>query len=172
MMWIEQNYIDLLSNGTVFIDPDGLLKGEILFYEGEIKDGVGNIAGKRLFSFFVSGDEIKPVHPSIIWDLLEADPTQIKSTDDNIDLEKLRADVSNNIIKELEVYKSELQQERVRQADIKQKYGVKSLENLIVELDGQLIDLHDRKAKGENVDLAIRNKEERLNGYERAKRAY
>ncbi|MCZ7603142.1 MAG: helicase-related protein [Melioribacteraceae bacterium] len=170
MMWIEQNYIDLLSNGTVFIDPDGLLKGEILFYEGEIKDGVGNIAGKRLFSFFVSGDEIKPVHPSIIWDLLEADPTQIKSTDDNIDLEKLRADVSNNIIKELEVYKSELQQERVRQADIKQKYGVKSLENLIVELDGQLIDLHDRKAKGENVDLAIRNKEERLNGYERAKK--
>jgi hypothetical protein len=47
-------------------------------------------------------------------------------------------------------------------------YGVKSLETLILKLDGELIPLKDRQMRGENVDLAIRNKEERKAEYERA----
>ncbi|MBU4446671.1 DUF3883 domain-containing protein, partial [bacterium] len=46
--------------------------------------------------------------------------------------------------------------------------GFKSLEYLIVKLDGDLIELYDRKERGENVDLAIRNKEDRKAGYEKA----
>jgi hypothetical protein len=37
-----------------------------------------------------------------------------------------------------------------------------------VKLDGELIQLYSRKESGENVDLAMRNKEERKNEYEKA----
>ena len=50
-------------------------------------------------------------------------------------------------------------EDRKREAGIKEKYGIKSLEHLIIKLDGSLITLEERKLKGENVDLAIRNKE-------------
>jgi hypothetical protein len=68
----------------------------------------------------------------------------------------------------LEKYKNELLTERQRLAKIKQKYGFQSLEYLIVKLDGELITLYDRQERGDNVDLVIRNKEERKSAYEKA----
>lgn len=38
-----------------FIDPDGDLDGYILYYEGEISDGTGAVAGKRLFALYTDG---------------------------------------------------------------------------------------------------------------------
>ncbi|GAI99151.1 unnamed protein product, partial [marine sediment metagenome] len=52
------------------------------------------------------------------------------------------------------------------QAEIKKKYGIRSLEHMIINLDGDLISLYGRKERGENVDLVIRNKEERKLEYE------
>ena len=43
-----------LQKGAVFHDPEGRLDGYILFFEGEIKDGNGKVAGKRLFSYFLN----------------------------------------------------------------------------------------------------------------------
>jgi hypothetical protein len=48
-------------------------------------------------------------------------------------------------IGELEKYLTELQKERDHQGEIKQKYGVRSLEHLIIKLDGELIDLQREK---------------------------
>jgi hypothetical protein len=83
-----------------------------------------------------------------------------------VDIEDIKNKTRPLAIETLNQYKNELLKERKRQAEIKQKYGVKSLENLILQLDGELIELEDRKAKGENVDLAIRNKQERKAEYE------
>lgn len=58
-------------------------------------------------------------------------------------------------------YKKLIQEERKRQGNIKEKYGIKSLEYLIFKLNDELLELDGRKANGENVDIAIRNKEER-----------
>ena len=65
----------------------------------------------------------------------------------------------------LESYRGELAVERKRQVDIKEKYGLTSLDHLIFQLDGELIQLYDRRDRGENVDLVIRNKEEQKDGY-------
>jgi hypothetical protein len=83
-------------------------------------------------------------------------------------METLKGRTSTNVISKLEEYKAELFKERSRQSEIKEKYGIKSLEYLILKLDGELITLFDRKESGENVDLAIRNKEERKAEYEKA----
>lgn len=68
----------------------------------------------------------------------------------------------------MEAYCQTLLKERQRQAAIKEKYGLKSLETLILKLDGDLITLYDRRDHGDNVDLVIRNKEEQKQHYEQA----
>jgi hypothetical protein len=140
------------------------MDGYLLFYEGEIKDGTGSVAGKRLFSFYLTDGEVKSISPAIIWDLKEEENAD-KSP---VDIEGLKNRTLSHVIQQLERYKEELLVERKRQADIKQKYGIKSLDHLILSLDGDLISLDERKNQGENVDLVIRNKEERKSEYERA----
>lgn len=164
MDYVDEHFGDSLLKGATFLDPDGQLDGAILFYEGEIKDGTGQIAGKKLFSFFVSEDFVKPISPTILWDLAEAKNV----TPESADIEQLKKQTSNKVIEQLERYKAKLLKERERQAKVKKKYGFKSLEYLILQLDGDLIKLYARKESGENVDLVIRNKEERKDGYEKA----
>lgn len=164
MVWIENSLADSLLNGAIFIDPDGNMDGHILFFEGEIRDGTGLIAGKRLLSFYICNDEIKPISPALLWDLAEGKNEEKES----VDVDKLKQKVSGLTITKLEEYKRKLLEERRRQAEIKQKYGIKSLEHLIVKIDGELITLYSRKDQGESVDLVIRNKEERKADYEHA----
>ena len=169
MKYVEEHYSDAMLNGATFIDPDGRLDGFIIFYEGEIKDGTGQVAGKRLFSFSVGNEEIRPISPAIIWDLAEAKNPDSEPADiDELKNLSCKERTYTKVIAQLEKYKAELLSERERQAEIKQKYGLKSLEHLILQLDGDLIKLYERKEAGENVDLVIRNKEERKEGYERA----
>lgn len=164
MSWTRNNCFPSLIQGTTFIDPDGKMNGYLLFYEGEIKDGSGNIAGKRLFSFYVGNNEVISVPPSIIWDLGEGK----KEKQQSIDIDEIKKNVRNKVIQKLEEYKNELYEKRNHQAKIKEKYGIKSLDIIRLNLDKGLISLYDRKSKGENVDLAIRNKEIRKKEYENA----
>ena len=166
MAWIEDSFSESIQKGAVFTDPDGKLDGYILFYEGEIKDGTGSTAGKRLFSIYTEDGEVHTISPSILWDLAESGREKSGSPDDEIDIDSIKKTASAFVIKLLEKYRKELIKERNRQAEIKKKYGIRSLEHMIVNLDGDLISLYERKERGENVDLVIRNKEERKLEYE------
>jgi len=165
MRWAENNFAETIQSGATFYDPDGKLNGHLLLYEGEVKDGTGSVAGKRLFAFYTDEETSKSIPPSILWDLIEENNPK---TDEDIDIGKIRKRTEKVAINSLEQYKNELASERQRQAQIKQKYGVKSLEHLIIKLDSNLIELENRKSKGENVDLVIRNKQERKKEYENA----
>ncbi|MBN1472870.1 MAG: DUF3883 domain-containing protein, partial [Syntrophaceae bacterium] len=164
MLYIDQKFSDTLLTGATFLDPEGALDGYVMFYEGEIKDGTGSVAGKRLFSFYVQDQKATPIPASMIWDVAEASTPEPEAAD----IERIKSVSTSQAIKALEVYKKELLKERQRQAEIKQKYGMQSLEHLIWKLDGDLIMLYDRKERGENVELVIRNKEERKAAYEKA----
>ena len=170
MQWIENNFSECLYTGATFIDPDGIKDGYAIFYEAEIKDGLGRIAGKRLFSFYIPNKEnlnIVQISPSIIWDLAESSQTE----ENHPDIKSIKEKTTNLVIENLKNYKEELLKERKRQTEIKQKYGLKSLEYFILKLDGDLILLQQRKDNGENVDIAIFNKTERKNNYEHTKDA-
>jgi len=160
----------------VFKDPSCRYDGIIWFFEGEVKDGKGEIAGKKLIAIYdnlsavtdtaqAGGKELDEVNPSILWDFIPQDSTEPI----NINITKEKAQVY--AIRAVENYKGELQKERKRQAKIKRKYGIKSLEYLISELDAELAGLYERQAEGERVDLPIRNKEERKRQYEEALKA-
>jgi superfamily II DNA or RNA helicase len=167
--WVDRELGKDLQRGAIFIDPDGRLDGYILFYEGEVKDGTGTVAGKSLFALYADSSvkEIRSVPATIMWDLAESSQNQLVQA---TDIESIKKRVLSQIISSLNEYKLKLQDDRNRQAQIKQKYGITSLEKLIVQLDGDLIDLYARRDRKENVDLAIFNKEEKKRGYELSKR--
>ena len=160
--WVIRNYSAKLQRGAVFKDPSGRYNGVLWFFEGEVKDGKGQVAGKRLMAIYDDGENLNEVNPAILWDFVPQDDTEpIK-----MDITKERA--QEYAISAVERYKQEIFKERKRQAEIKRKYGIKSLEYLIGELDAELAELYERQAEGEKVDLAIRNKEERKRQYEEA----
>jgi hypothetical protein len=166
LAWIERDLGMALKEGALFTDPDGRMDGTLLFYQGEMRDGQNEIAGTRLFALFADEESraIRPVKSAILWDLQEGG----KSTGQAPALELLQSQAVGVLLPELESYRQTLLKERQRQAAIKEKYGLKSLESLVVKLDGDLIMLYDRRDRGENVDLVIRNKEEQKQHYEAA----
>jgi superfamily II DNA or RNA helicase len=166
--WVERELNRQLQQGATFTDPEGNLDGYILFYEGEVRDGTGSVAGKSLFAYYIDSitGEAKKISPTVIWDLAEGNKTEAST----VDLNSLKKKTLPLVISGLSEYTARLQTDRDKQATIKQKYGIASLDKLIVELDGELISLYDRRSQGQNVDLPIRNKEEQKKKYERSKK--
>ena len=168
IQWAEQTHADALKTGACFEDPGGKYDGVIAFYEGEIRDGADAIAGKRLFAFYLpeNGDGVENVNPTLLWDFQEAEPSP---ETEPMQIADLDAKVGMHVRQQLEEYKQELTGERQRQVDIKRRYGVASLEQLIIKLDGELLALDIRSNNGEDVRLVRQNKEEQKVRYEKDK---
>ncbi len=165
--WVENEISPDLQRGSVFVDPEGQLDGFVMFFEGEVKDGTGSTAGKSLFAYYYdpySGD-VRSITPTIMWDLAEGEPTH-----EEVNVDELKKKVLPKVVSGLNEYMTKLQADRVKQAEIKTKYGVTSLDRLSLDLDGELVDLYGRKEKGENVDIVIRNKEDQKKRYDSSKR--
>jgi SNF2 family DNA or RNA helicase len=171
LKWVVDKYGEETKRGAVFKDPSGRLNGYIWFYMGEVRDGKGEIAGRKIMAIYLSaqaGDdrnEIKELNPAVLWDLVPA-----KNSKNLINTEKEKDKLLGFAIQSVEKYKEEISQERKRQAEIKEKYGLKSLDYLIGKLDAELAELYEREARGEKVDLPIRNKEEQKRRYEEARK--
>jgi hypothetical protein len=105
---------------------------------------------------------LRDINPAVLWDFIKV------VNDKPIEIEPKRERAQEYAINAVEKYKQEISEERRRQAEVKRKYGIKSLEFLISELDVDLVNLYERQASGEKVELAIRNKEERKKQYEDA----
>jgi len=149
-----------VQRGAVFADPDGNLDGWLWFLEGELRDGANQVAGKRLFAVFQpnTGGEFRLVNSSILWDLKPLDRADLTDLSDPSDQPVLAFAVDSV----LDGYRAEILQLRQRDADIKQKYGIRSLEQIILESDAKLIDYETRRTKGEPIpDVEIRNEERR-----------
>lgn len=55
----------------------------------------------------------------------------------------------------LEDYKKELLERRQRDANIKKKYGIRSLESMILDSDAKICEYETRRMKGENIPEAL-----------------
>ena len=168
IQYAEKTYSNVLKTGACFEDPDGIFNGVVVFYEGEILDGSASVAGKRLFAYYLSEntEEIEIVNPKLLWDFNEAQPD---SSDDVFNTQELKRKVQAHFREHLEQYKQELTEERERQVDIKRRYGIKSLEQLVVKLDSDLLDLNIRSERGEDVRIVIQNKKKLKSHYEEEK---
>jgi len=161
--WVLNNFKEISGRGSVFTDSSGQYNGYIWFYVGEIKDGKDDVAGRRIIALYDDGNECREVNPAIIWDL-----SPFAGQVEQIEIEG-KGPLSQ-AIKAIEKFKGEISDERRRQAEIKRKYGLKSLDFLIGQLDLEIVSLLDRLNQGEKVDLPIRNKEEQKKRYELARK--
>lgn len=161
LRWVDRMYAREMQQGGVFIDPSGTYNGVIWFFEGVVNDGTGKVAGKRLFAIY-DGQKPQEVNPSVLWDFIPVDDTESFS----IEFDKSNAE--NMVVSSIEKYLKELKAERERQANVKRKYGLKSLDHMIGELNAKITDYEIRKGTGEDMDIAIRNARERKKDYETA----
>jgi superfamily II DNA or RNA helicase len=161
-----------VGRGAVFADPDGKMDGFIWFVEVEIRDGLDQVAGKRLFAAYQPREgQWRLVQPSILWDLkpleLEAE-MRMNPAPPALDEAGMTAFVIENA---LECYRAELEARRRHDAEIKRKYGLRSLERLIMEAEAKLIDYELRKAQGVNIpEMTIQREERRKQELEARKR--
>jgi hypothetical protein len=161
--WALDNFKEISRRGSVFTDCSGQYNGYIWFYVGEIKDGKDDVAGRRIIALYDNGNECREVNPAVIWDF-----SPYAGQVEKVEVEGKR--LLPQAIKAIEKFKEEISEERRRQAEIKRKYGLKSLDFLIGQLDLEIVSLLDRLAQGEKVELPIRNKEEQKKGYELARK--
>jgi superfamily II DNA or RNA helicase len=167
--YINKNYENELKKGAVFEDPSCKYNGIVWFFEGEVKDGTGNIAGKKIMAIYDDGKNLESINPAIVWDLIPIDEPDKSFSIDKNQLQERKNKAKRFSIKILEDYQKEISKERERQKEIKTKYGLKSLEYLIEELVEEILKLEERKEKGEKIDLVRTNKKERKKQYEEAK---
>jgi superfamily II DNA or RNA helicase len=159
---------DDLCRGAVFVDPDGRLDGWLLFLEGEVRDGTNQVAGKRIFALYRSvGGDVRLINPSVLWDLKPyAKQQEIESQVPENDV------IAYAVEHVLEPYRAELLKERERMAAIKRKYGLRSLEQMILESEAKLIEYETRRVKGENLpEVELLNEQRRKEELEMRKRA-
>jgi superfamily II DNA or RNA helicase len=136
--------------GATFADPNGQLDGVLWYLEAEIRDGSGDIAGKRLFTIYQpnSGDT-RFVNPAILWDLKPSDGQSSNDATPDTSI------IVSFGVQGLEQYRTELLERRKKDAEIKRKYGVKSLDSMILDSQAKLTDYETRRFKGENIPDAV-----------------
>jgi len=176
---ILTRYVQNAMNGATFKDPEGKRNGVVWFLEAEIRDGKNETAGKRLFAVYQDLSPVKVqanrnnilsfISPTILWDLKPL-PVEVKHSEHSeISLDK-DAVVSFVIGEGIENYKRELLKRRQRDAKIKKKYGIRSLESMILESDAKLSDYETRRMKGENIpEVTIQNEMRKKEDLERKK---
>lgn len=163
LRYVEQEYAEDFKTGACFEDPDGRFNGVIIFYEGEIQDGADTVAGRRLFAFYLpqNSETVELINSALIWDFQEAE-----SISEPIQIRDLEVKVGGPVRLHLDKYKQELTNERQRQVDIKRRYGIASLEKLILNLDSEMLDLAVKSDEGKEVRRLIQNKTEQKDHYE------
>ena len=150
------------KNGAVFYDPEGVMEGLIWFIQGEILDGLNNVAGRRLFALYQAKDgSISEIPSAVLWDLKPAKTTKVPE-----ELMLMTANkstiMSYAISSVLQRYKEELQERRNKEVEIKKKYGLKSLNTLISESEQRILQYRLKQMKeGRDMSLPLLREEER-----------
>lgn len=149
-----------VRRGAVFADPDGRLDGWLWFVEGEVRDGSNVVTGKRLFAIHqpIQG-EMRLVNSSVLWDLKPLTNVAALETPPRED-----AVIAFAVTNVIEAYRSDLLKQRERDAEIKRKYGLRSLEQMIGEADARLIEYETRRIKGDTLrvpEVEVQNEERR-----------
>ncbi|MCB0190767.1 MAG: DUF3883 domain-containing protein [Anaerolineae bacterium] len=147
---------------AVFGDPEGQREGVFWFVEGEVSDGSGQPAGKRVFCLYqpVTGPP-QMVNSAILWDHEPLDQTEI--TGEVMALLTHRNQIEDYIItKVLFPFQAEIEQRRHKECHIKEKYGLRSLDYLIQESNQKILEYEMRQAAGEQIGLPLLNEQRNL----------
>lgn len=163
---VNETILTTLSGGAdayaVFGDPEGQRQGVLWFVEGEVTDGAGQPAGRRVFCLYQALDgTIQPVNPAILWD--HEPLTGVTAPLEVADLLRQREAVEDYIVTQVLLpFREEIAGRRERETQVKEKYGLRSLDYLIQESNQKVLDYQMRQAAGEQMDMPLLNEQRNL----------
>jgi len=171
------------NNYAVFGDPEGQREGVFWFVEGEVSDGTGQAAGKRVFCLYQATDgNIQPVNSAVLWDCEPLPPPQPSPESGEgwggglpprvMALLQDREAIEDYIVTEiLFPFQAEIEARRDKEGRIKEKYGLRSLDYLIQESNQKILEYELRQAGGEQIGLPLLNEQRNLEQLEQRRKA-
>ena len=143
-------FAPIASEGATFVDPEGKMDGFLWFFEVEIRDGKNEVASRRLFTVYegINEQPLSLINPAIVWDLKPSNGGQPQEYAHETDT------INSFVITKLGDYKKELLDRRKRDAEIKEKYGILSLDSMIFDSEVKISEYETRRMKRENMPEA------------------
>ncbi len=163
---VNETILTTFGGGTdayaLFGDPEGQRQGVFWFVEGEVTDGAGQPAGKRVFCLYQALDgTIQRVNPAILWD--HEPLSGVDAPPAVADLLRQRQAIEDYVVTQvLFPFQEEIAQRREHEAWVKEKYGLRSLDYLIQESNQKILDYQMRQAQGEQMDMPLLNEQRNL----------
>ncbi|MHA1961665.1 MAG: helicase-related protein [Candidatus Thorarchaeota archaeon] len=170
---VNQKVIDDMGHSeaiAIFGDETNNMEGVIWFIEAELTDGLDSVAGKRIFSVFQSvTGQLRNVNPSILWDLAPTDDVMLDES-----LRRMfdrKGELEEYAVTEIMFpFKAKKEDERKKEAKIKQKYGMRSLDFLLQESNDKLLHYQQEMEEGKDMKIVIFNEERRKEDLEEKRR--
>ena len=160
----------VLRQGATF-ELDGLTDDATLgFYELAVVDGQGATASRRLFAIQQPQGQTPGLVSSRV--LVDALPSKTQEPLDTAGQELQGSLESWLLDTQLEPYEEEVRKERLREVDIRRRYGTRSLEHLIRESTRKLTQHKIKQAQGDDMKLAIGQEERRLKTLQERQRSF
>ena len=160
MDWADASYGQSALGGAVFTDARGGMDGHIIFCECRVTDGSQEPVGAKLEAIYVdSAGRAELISPSILLDLKPGGRAPAG------DVGGAWRAASKRAAAALDSYAAEVRRDRQEQNEASQKYGVRSIDEILARIGDDIVDLVERKADGDKVDLAIRNKQRERQRY-------
>lgn len=153
-----------LAQGTVLRDPGGDTSGLFWLLEGSVEDGLGRVAGRRMFALFRPLDEDKwrQISPARLLDfeppsdpvlVPEAYRDELKGTDAVVDW---------SLGHVLDPYLVRLQERRREEMDIIRDYLQRSFDVLIARSQSKLMAYEQKALQGAEMGLTIQEERRHL----------
>ncbi len=158
-----------LAAGAVLRDPTDKATGLYWLLQGNVEDGLGRVAGRRLFTLYqpLDGGPLRQVSPGRLLDFepFEA-PASLPATlrPSPTDAEAAEEWSLDHV---LEPHLAELQAGRTRETGIIRDYLRRSFDTLIARSQGKLMEYEQRAARGADMGLSIQDERRRLDDLRR-----
>ncbi|MBU1750065.1 MAG: DUF3883 domain-containing protein, partial [Chloroflexi bacterium] len=153
-----------LACGAVFRDPAAASEGLLWLLVGSVEDGLGRVAGKRLFALFqpLDGGAWSPVSPARLLDLEPPAGSPSVPAACQQQLGDADAVVDWSLDHVLEPYLAQLQEQRRQETDIVRDYLRRSFDVLIARSQGKLMDYEQRALRGTDMSLSLQDERRHL----------
>jgi superfamily II DNA or RNA helicase len=162
-----------LAAGAVLRDPGNEAAGLFWLLQGSVEDGLGRVAGRRLFILYqpLDGGPLREVSPGRLLDFESSRPPALLPTAYRPSLADAQTAEEWSLDHVLEPYLAELQANRTRETGIVRDYLRRSFDTLIARSQGKLMEYELRAARGSDMSLSIQDERRHLDDLRRRQAA-
>lgn len=157
-----------LARGALLTDPAGQAEGLLWLLVGKVEDGLGRVAGQRLFAIYqpLAGDEWREVSPAR---LLDFEPVPESSALPESYNQLLQPDsvIEWSLDHVLDPYLADLQTRRQGETDIIRDYLRRSFDVLIARSQGKLMEYEQKATRGADMSLSLQEERRHLDDLRR-----